>query len=298
MIKKKEKNINIDLVDSILKLKNSMNKKRNSVEQPDNHKIIITPYWLLGFVEGEGYFCLKKSIKGQFTGLELGLGQTESEYLVLKAVKDFLLILPGSYELKRIDSNPVRHTLQNKAKNIKSKPMTYITINDFNYIKNILVPFFDNLTWLSKKEQDYKDWKIILSFISEGKHFTDEGQALISFINQRMNTRRLSTNSPFIFSDKIEIRIQNLLEAASNNEIHDNGKIFIISQGKYLKGRGNVRLVIYNFEDILINSFNSIKNCAQFFQVSQRTIIRRLDSGNMFLFNNQKFFIKRTLNKL
>ena len=28
---------------------------------PDNHKINITPYWLLGFIEGEGSFSVAKT---------------------------------------------------------------------------------------------------------------------------------------------------------------------------------------------------------------------------------------------
>lgn len=294
---KNEKIIKLDLVRDILELKNSMNRKRISYEQPSDHKIIITPYWLLGLIEGEGYFCLKKNNKGQLKGLEFGIGQTESEYLVLKAVKEFLLNLPGSYILRRDESKAVKYYLDKKAKNIRSKLMTRVTVNDFNYIKNVLVPFLDELTWFSKKEQDYEDWKIILSFISQGKHFINEGQELILFINKIMNNRRLSTNIPFILPNNIEDRIQKLLEAPSNYKIHDNGKIFIISQGKYFKGRGNVKLEISNFDGLLINTFNSIKNCAQFFQVSQRTIIRRLDSGNVFVFKDQNFFIKRTLNE-
>lgn len=31
-----------------------MNKKRNNFELPTFHEIKITPYWLLGFIEGQG----------------------------------------------------------------------------------------------------------------------------------------------------------------------------------------------------------------------------------------------------
>jgi len=33
-----------------------MNKKRNNFIQFPNHNIKITPYWLLGLIEGEGSF--------------------------------------------------------------------------------------------------------------------------------------------------------------------------------------------------------------------------------------------------
>jgi len=37
-----------------------MNSKRISYVQPKNHKIIINPFWLLGFIEGEGSFGVIK----------------------------------------------------------------------------------------------------------------------------------------------------------------------------------------------------------------------------------------------
>jgi hypothetical protein len=35
-----------------------MNSKRNNFELPKNHQINFTPYWLIGFTEGEGSFSL------------------------------------------------------------------------------------------------------------------------------------------------------------------------------------------------------------------------------------------------
>ncbi len=52
---KKLKN-KLNIIKEVLDIKNSMNRKRVSFHQPLDHKICITPYWLLGFVEGEGFF--------------------------------------------------------------------------------------------------------------------------------------------------------------------------------------------------------------------------------------------------
>ena len=35
-----------------------MNTLRTNFVLPDSHKIIITPYWLLGFIEGYGSFSV------------------------------------------------------------------------------------------------------------------------------------------------------------------------------------------------------------------------------------------------
>jgi len=46
---------------NILSLKEQMNDKRNSFVMPVDHIINITPYWLLGFIEGEAWFHIRKT---------------------------------------------------------------------------------------------------------------------------------------------------------------------------------------------------------------------------------------------
>jgi len=103
----------------------------------------------------------------------------------------------------------------------------------------------------------------------------------------------LSTNLPFVQPLNLEVRINNLLEAPSNYELHNNGKVFIISEGRYLRGRGNVQVELFDVNGVLVNTFNSIRNCAEYFRVSERTINRRLDSGDEFIYNSENFIIKR-----
>lgn len=279
----------------ILNIKNFMNKKKSFFKQPNDHKISLTPYWLLGLIEGEGSFYVKgiERIKSNL-GLIFEIGQTKSELRVLEVVKYFLLNLPGTniLKMKRKNSNFVQHIIQNKIEK-KSKSMTYIRIFDLNYIKNILVPFLNSLVWSSKKERDYKDWKIILAFITEGKHFMNEGQELINFIYKRMNVRRLSTNISVIPSKNKEEKIKSLLKAPSNYEIHNNGKIFILSKGEYLRSRGNISIEVFDKKGDLAKVFDSIKECAKYFNKSSRTITRRLDKGEYFIFEDEKFVIKR-----
>jgi hypothetical protein len=112
-----------------------------------------------------------------------------------------------------------------------------------------------------------------------------------------MNSRRLSTNLLYVFPDDFETRIKKLLNAPSNYKIHTDGRIYIISKEKFLRGRGNVEIELYNDKGVLIKNFNYIKECALIFNTSERTINRRLDSGNIFIYNNEYFLIKR-INKL
>jgi hypothetical protein len=105
------------------------------------HRVIITSYLLLGFVEAEGYF----SVATKSQRLEFGIGQTASELNVLEAIQEFILNLPGNYKITRSDTNAVSLNLDNKAKDYNSKPIAKIQVYKTDFITNILVPFFDNL---------------------------------------------------------------------------------------------------------------------------------------------------------
>lgn len=218
------------------------NKLQVNFKQPNEHEIKITPYWLLGLVEGEGYF----SVASSTFRLEFGVGLTAGEVEVLKGIQKFLLDLPGQYKITRQDTTVLGLWVSSKAKDENSKPMARLYTYKTDYITNVLVPFFDSLIWLSKKELDYKDWKLILRMKNQGKHFMDEGKELISLIANGMNNNRLSSNlskkgsNLSLSSEKIQKKAIKLLSLPSNYELQPDGKILIKSLGSYLKGRGNV----------------------------------------------------------
>lgn len=287
---KKDEINNLNIKNEIVSLKNSMNKKKIGWKQSDNHKIVITPYWLLGFVEGEGSF----SINRKSYQLTFSLGQNAKELDVLIKIQEFLLNLPGNYKLSRSNIKIIYLEVQKKGYRT-SKPMARISVSMKEYLNNVLVPLFDSLVWFSKKEKDYKDWKIVLNFKNEGKHFMKEGQELIEFIYLRMNQRRLSSNISCKIPTNLNERISILLKAPSNYEIHKNGKIYIKSKGTYLKGIGTINIEVFNKEGVLINKFNSRSECARYFNLSDTTIGNRLNDNKAIYYNNQYFIIKRAI---
>ena len=76
----------------------------------------------------------------------------------MEKIKDFLLNLPGIYSVKRKNSDPVGSETYNQAKGRNHNSMIQLLVNqrDF-FFTNVLMPFLDELTWLSKKEKDYED---------------------------------------------------------------------------------------------------------------------------------------------
>ena len=68
-----------------------MNKQRTWFQlPPDSHKYLITPYWLLGFVEGEGSF----SIHPRDLVLTFSITQSIIDLSLMEAIKYFLNNLP------------------------------------------------------------------------------------------------------------------------------------------------------------------------------------------------------------
>jgi hypothetical protein len=76
----------------ILRLKNNMNRLRLDYALPEDKFISITPYWLLGFIEGEGCFSINKHNNYR---LDFSLCQSSTNFELMKSIKLYLENLPG-----------------------------------------------------------------------------------------------------------------------------------------------------------------------------------------------------------
>lgn len=152
---------------------------------PDSHTIIITPYWFLGLLEGEGSF----SLQGQPM---FRLVLREEQRPVLESLKIFIDQLGQKLEYPDLKISRC-NIYYRKAKN-KSKPQYEIQISDLYYIRNYFIPMLDGLTWLSKKELDYIDWKLGIDVISKGLHLIEPGKIYLKFLMSNMNSGRLTSN--------------------------------------------------------------------------------------------------------
>lgn len=95
-MKEASETIKTTIMENILSLKNEMNNSRISFVLPANHKVNITPYWLLGFTEGVACFQVEKA---SFI-LKFSLGQTIVEKAVIKEIAKFLHnLIPESLNL-------------------------------------------------------------------------------------------------------------------------------------------------------------------------------------------------------
>jgi hypothetical protein len=166
-----------------------MNKKRTKFIQSPYHKINITPYWVLGLIEGEGCFSVEK----ERVVHKFNLNLTISEKRVIEETAKFLkTIIPNDSEDLNNLKLSISESLKKPSGN-KAKSCAVISIGRTSYIKNVFIPFLSNLTFFTKKELDFKDWVLTFNLKLEGKHKTVEGKKAILQICQRMNNNRLST---------------------------------------------------------------------------------------------------------
>jgi len=64
-----------------------MYTKRESFEMPAPHAIRITPYWLLGLIEGESSFSLNDP---KTMGISFSLALIHAQYPLINAIKHFI----------------------------------------------------------------------------------------------------------------------------------------------------------------------------------------------------------------
>lgn len=266
-----------------------MNSKRTDFIMQKSYQTNITAYWLLGFIEGEASFSVRRT-SGNFE-LSFALSQAATDETLMKAIKEFFnKNIPGA---TNFESGVVNMSLYT-PKNISHKQVIQLVITRKNYINDVLIPFFELLVWRSKKKLDFLDWVNILKLKTRGHHYQEEGIILINRILSQMNNYRLSTYNTDIKIDskKLILDINNLLLGPSNLEIRE-GKHFIKSLNRF-EGTGkypSVELLENNGR--IIKTFASVSECARFLGLSRNVVYNSLNKGKAILFDNKCCYIKR-----
>jgi len=276
-----------DMLNKVEEIRLKMNKLRVDFTMPPCYSIHITPYWLLGFVEGDGSFFTRNNF-----ALSFNLAQSSKDIKLMEAIRDYFNNLASSLNNGAgLEGDAV--LLSHK----KSSNMTYLVINRLDYITQVLIPFFDGFYWQSKKKLDYQDWKIILKFRKLGLHYTDEGVKVLNSILSGMNNNRLTTSGSSLSVEErgiLNSNITKLLEGPSNFEVKEDGRVFIKSLNKYYSNKANIRLELIKDNGGIIKSFASAADCAKYLKVSPMTVTQRLRKGKPFLFDAKHVSLKKS----
>jgi hypothetical protein len=262
-----------------------MNNLRDSskfnLEGVLNRKFRITPNWVLGFVEAEGsFFAIKRNYDLVFS---------------IKQADDLALM----NEIKKFFESLVSET--NKVSNVAIivyqsnegyKDAYNLTINRDSVIKNILIPLFDSLEWHSKKQYDYRDWKILIKLRELGHNYSEGGLKVMDLIINQMNLRRKFING------KLEdnVSLQNMIDELLNNPnilITPEGKKYIISLGRYKKDGAPTNLILKDENGLILESFDSVNKCGKFLGISIYKVNKYLDEKKFIIYKNKKCLIQK-----
>jgi len=136
----------------------------------------LHPWWVSGFVDGEGCFHV-----GVFKNATLRLGyQVQCIFSVTQHLRDQALLVEfitffGCGYVQ--PDGPLKSQFQVRA------------LGD---LKTIIIPFFEKYPLNSQKKQDFEDFKLVVTMLSEGgpQHLTPEGLEQIRNIKTGMNRGR------------------------------------------------------------------------------------------------------------
>ena len=120
--KSSENDLRLEYVKKIINLKNNMNLKRTDYSLPLNH-IKITPYWLLGLIEGEASFHLRRNSLTPTFSLTL----TATQKPVLEAIILFFKGQLDKYSLVKVTETKLFNLSFEEAR-ANSKPKFKLTI--------------------------------------------------------------------------------------------------------------------------------------------------------------------------
>ena len=167
-------------LNKIIKISQGMNTKRD-YSLFKNSNPIITPNWLLGFVDAEGISHSretpnKTSKLGYRVIVFFSIYQHGRDHLVLKEIQNFF----GCGSLKE--------KLRGDSLSFEYK---VVGIND---LSTKIIPFFDQYNLITTKFKNYYDFRIILSMMINKEHLTHEGLNKIKDICSGMNSGSRNVN--------------------------------------------------------------------------------------------------------
>lgn len=253
----------------LLKIKDQMNNNRTNFSMPENHKIKISQYWLLGFVEAEGSFLLNKT--SLIPAFAIALNDKDAP--VLHEIKNFFYNNLG-FDLKskfKLDNSSNLGIHFQTARGTTKGAVRFL-IKNTHILYNYLIPFFNKMTFISKKGLDFSDFKLIC--FSIGGHENENIKNLILKLSNTMNNNRLS-NSKKTKSTLLEKDELNILKNFSPiyNHLPDGTTINIL----------NNKIANYrNFIYILTSSngevsyFINVDEVANFLNTNKSTLNRKL----------------------
>lgn len=163
--------------------KNHSNNDINKIikKLPLDNSSLINNSWLAGFIDADGCFYIRCSLKQIIC--KFNLEQRMIYPKTLKSYESILKRICTSFNVKLAERNRID----------KKNSYYVIRVESQNSIK-LLIQYLDNYPLLSSKYLDYLDWKKAFSIIIKKIHFTESGKNSILLFKNNMNSKRIYYN--------------------------------------------------------------------------------------------------------
>jgi hypothetical protein len=269
----RNKNLSLDLViENIFELKEKMNNSRVNYER--STEIRINKYWLLGFIEGDGSFFIRRKPLVPTFSIELSAIQLP----VILKIKEYLEnnLNFDSYSKYKLINSSIISILQVDSRE-RGKPSVSLVIQNLRVLHNYLIPFLGDMEFLSKKGLDFSDFKVICYAIYNGIHRIEEMKELILKLSYNMNNYRLSTNTKLIEILSNEDRDKLINTNSTVKYLSDGRQIDIITNKVLFQQTSCIyEICTPNNEIILINS---LQEASLIIGVHSETLSKHLESA-------------------
>lgn len=271
----REQDLSTSLVkDRILELKNKMNTNRVNFDRPENSKIVITKSWLLGFIEGDGSFFVRRDNLTPVFCIEI----TQVQLEVLLKIKEFLerSLAFDTYSMYKLKNSSTIAVTTLKARG-NSKSSVALTIKNVRVLNNYLVPFLDDMSFLTKKGKDFQDFKILCKVVYNGGYRKDEIKRIMLKLSYTMNNYRLSTNTTNALSLSRD-EWDKLFDATPSIEYLYDGRVRDILTGKGIHQQSSCVYEIRELDGEVLMA-NTLSEAASIVGVYPDTLSKYLDVG-------------------
>ena len=170
-------------IDQLYKLIDWMNKNHSmDIEKlPLNLSPILNDSWLTGFIDADGHFYIRNSLK----------------QIICKFSLEQRMIYPKTNENYNFLLNKIclalNVKLNTRIRENKKNSYYIIRVENQNSIK-LLIEYLDMYPLLSSKHLDFLSWKIVFNEIINKNHMTVEGRKIVSLEKGQMNNSRTFFN--------------------------------------------------------------------------------------------------------
>lgn len=257
-------------------IKYNMNSNRTEFNNYNLKKEMISKYWLVGFVEGDGSFY--------FSNGNAVFSLTQKDKKILEVIAEYLKNIPLSPPALPPCKNLFKPSKPHCAIASKNNNSAYqLDIQDKDVLFQYIFPFFKDLQFYTRKSVDFSIWSLGLHIFIHGYNHVSKGKELLLKLTNNMNSKRYFTDLSELLDTQ---EIKELFSIEPPFDIYSGKSHFLLSKEFNAKkgSRKGYKLYVYkNGIQIEGSPFHSYrKGCKVLGIISPSSIKNYIDTGKIY----------------